>query len=413
MKPSFIIIPLLILSLSLLSDWYVLQGVKTIASRWSSPGIAKLLRTIYISLSTMILAGLFAGILSMSGKEAFTLLFRIFLNAFLVWTAARLVFILALSAEDLTRLIRGLVLLIQHKTFVLPPRHMAVSISAATLMLATILIFIHGIVVNKHNYKIRYETVIYPDLPESFDGITIVQISDFHAGSLTNIEAVQAGIEKIKALQPDILVFTGDMVNNLADEFAPFVDLFSAINPPLGKYAVLGNHDYGDYVPWKREEDKQKNLAKLIAFEEQAGFNVLLNEAVPVVLNSDTLYVAGVENWGHNFVKKGNLRQALQQLSPSDFIILLSHDPSHWDAEVKNHEYNIALTLSGHTHGFQFGIEIGKFKWSPVQLMYKSWAGLDEHRGRHRYINRGFGYIAFEGRVGIRPEITVIELKKQ
>jgi predicted MPP superfamily phosphohydrolase len=194
----------------------------------------------------------------------------------------------------------------------------------------------------------------------------------------------------------------------------PWIDTFNGLhNPTFGKYSVLGNHDYGEYINWPTQKEKADNFEAIKDLHRQIDFKLLLNENIKLRKGNEEIAVVGVENWGHNFKKAGDLSKATSGLEKNDFKILMSHDPSHWEYEVKNHENHYHLTLSGHTHGLQFGIEIpGFFKWSPVQYVYKQWAGLYENRGRYVYVNRGFGFHAYPGRVGIWPEITVIELKR-
>lgn len=212
----------------------------------------------------------------------------------------------------------------------------------------------------------------------------------------------------------DILLFTGDIVNAKADEMHPWIETFNRLNKPAyGKYSILGNHDYGAYLEWESEVEKEKNFIQIKDLHRQIDFKLLLNEHVKLKKGNDEITLIGVENWGKHFGQIGDLKKASEGVSPEDFKILMSHDPSHWEEEVKNHEKNVQLTLSGHTHGMQFGIEIpGFFKWSLAQYMYKQWAGLYENLGRYVYVNRGFGFHAYPGRVGIMPEITVIRLKK-
>ena len=272
----------------------------------------------------------------------------------------------------------------------------------------------YGIFEGKYNYKVIRQTLFFPDLPEAFEGMTITQISDVHSGSFDNPEKIEYAIDLINKQKSDILLFTGDLVNTLATEMHPWIDTFKKIETPkYGKYSVLGNHDYGEYVTWDTEELKQKNFEDIKDLHRQIDFKLLLNEHILLEKESDKVAIVGVENWGTHFKKLGDLDKASEGLSTEDFKILMSHDPSHWDVEVKNHKKNFHLTLSGHTHGMQFGIEIpGIVKWSLAQYVYKQWAGLYKEMGRYIYVNRGFGFHAYPGRVGIWPEITVLELKK-
>lgn len=273
---------------------------------------------------------------------------------------------------------------------------------------------IYGITVGKYNYKVIKQRIYFPDLPEEFDGFKITQISDVHSGSFDNPEKISYAIDLVNDQDSDMILFTGDIVNTHAKEMYPWIETFNKIKEhKYGKYAVLGNHDYGEYVTWPTEADKEANFKAIKSLYGQIGFQLMLNEHTYIEKGKDKLALIGVENWGHNFKKAGDINKAAAGVNQEDFKILMSHDPSHWDYEIKNHEKHFHLTLAGHTHGMQFGIEIpGYFKWSLAQYIYAQWAGLYENLGRYVYVNRGFGFHAYPGRVGIMPEITVIELKK-
>jgi predicted MPP superfamily phosphohydrolase len=273
---------------------------------------------------------------------------------------------------------------------------------------------VYGMTKGKYNYKVIRQTLFFPDLPDAFEGFTITQISDVHSGSFDNPEKINYAIDLVNQQKTDMILFTGDIVNTHAKEMHPWIETFNKIEDhEFGKYAVLGNHDYGEYVTWSNQKAKEENFQAIKDLYGQIGFKLLLNENVKIRKGNDEIALVGVENWGHNFKQAGDIDKASAGLNVDDFKILMSHDPSHWEYEVKNHPKNFQLTMSGHTHGFQFGIEIpGVFKWSPVQYIYKQWAGLYEEFGRYVYVNRGFGFHAYPGRVGIWPEITVFELKK-
>ena len=265
---------------------------------------------------------------------------------------------------------------------------------------------------NKYNYNLKKLSVNFTNLPQAFRGMKIVQISDIHSGSFSNKDAVKRGVEKIMQLQPDIILFTGDLVNNKADEMHDYIDVFNQLKAPHGVYSVLGNHDYGDYVQWESKQHKEDNLKALIETHGTLGWKILMNENVHIERDGDKIAILGVENWSakSNFPKYGNLARAYSGSEQVPFKILLSHDPSHWEAEVLSQYKDIDFVLSGHTHGMQFGVEIPGLKWSPVQYVYKHWAGLYESGNQRLYVNRGFGFIGYPGRVGILPEITLIEL---
>lgn len=265
---------------------------------------------------------------------------------------------------------------------------------------------------NKYRYDIKRIRLSFDNLPKAFKGLKVVQISDIHSGSLTNKEAVIKGVEKIMEEKPDLIVFTGDLVNNVADEMNGYMDVFDKLKAPMGVYSVLGNHDYGDYVKWDSKELKIANLERLKQIHAELGWRLLMNEQIVFEKDNDTIVLIGIENWSAKarFPKYGDLKKANKGAASHLFKILMSHDPSHWKAEVLNDHPDIDLMLAGHTHGMQFGVEIPGLKWSPVQYVYKEWAGLYEKGNQKLYVNRGFGFLGYPGRVGILPEITVIEL---
>ena len=273
---------------------------------------------------------------------------------------------------------------------------------------------IYGVTVGKYNFKVIKQRIFFPDLPDAFDGFTITHISDVHSGSFDNAEKINYAIDLINEQNSDMILFTGDIVNTAAKEMYPWIDTFNRIKKhEYGKYSVLGNHDYGEYVTWPTEQAKEENFEAIKNLYGQIGFKLMLNEHTFIQKGEDKIALVGVENWGHNFKQVGDLKKAAGTLKKEEFKILMTHDPSHWDRVVQHDDKNFHLTLSGHTHGMQFGIEIpGYFKWSLAQYVYKQWAGLYENLGRYIYVNRGFGFHAYPGRVGIMPEITVIQLKK-
>ena len=272
---------------------------------------------------------------------------------------------------------------------------------------------LYGITKGKYNYKILTYTLFFDDLPMEFDGYKITQISDIHSGSFDNKFKVEYGVKLINDQKSDVIMFTGDLVNSKTSEINPWKSTFSKLKAKDGVFSVLGNHDYGDYIKWPTEEAKKNNFSEMLKSQEEMGFQLLLNESRYIEKKDSRLAIIGVENWGKGFNKKGNLKKAISNIKSNDFKILLSHDPSHWEYEVLKEKMHFQLTLSGHTHGMQFGIEIpGVIKWSPAKWRYKFWAGLYESAGQYLNVNRGFGYLAFPGRVGIWPEISVITLKK-
>ena len=286
--------------------------------------------------------------------------------------------------------------------------------SGAIASFSLIVFLVYGVVFGKYHFKTRTVEVDIKNLPKAFDGFKVVQISDAHLGTFDSISGFNKGIEAIKATKPDLLLFTGDLVNNLATEAEPYIDYFKALKAKHGKFAILGNHDYADYMQWPNELDKKKNLERLHEIHSEMGFRLLDNEHVKIEKENETFYLAGIENWGlPPFPQYGDLEKALNNIPKNVPTLLMSHDPSHWDAQVKNHKHAIALTMSGHTHGMQFGIDLPFFKWSPVKFKYPKWAGLYSEGKKHLYVNRGFGFLGFPGRSGIRPEITELILRTE
>lgn len=329
----------------------------------------------------------------------------------------KLITIIFLFSEDIFRFISAVYqkLFGTSREFSLPTRRRFLSLLAlgvATLPFGALL---YGMYKGKYNFKVLKYTLEYEDLPEGFDGYQITQISDIHCGSFDNRKKITYAVNLINQQKSDVILFTGDMVNNKTEEMLPWAELFTTLDAPDGKYSIFGNHDYGDYIDWSSPEAKQQNLEDLKALQKNIGFDLLLNESRYLERNGDRLALIGVENWGRGgFKKAGDLKKAASKINKEDFKILLSHDPSHWEDEVIHDEYHYHLTLSGHTHGMQFGIEIpGVIKWSPVQWRYKYWAGVYEELGQRINVNRGFGFLGYPGRVGIWPEITVITLKKK
>lgn len=328
----------------------------------------------------------------------------------------KIVLTLVLFIEDVYRILSGFYNYVaqESKDEFLANRRKFVSQLGLGLAAIPFLSLIYGITIGKYNYKVIKQRIFFPDLPDAFDGFTITQISDVHSGSFDNPEKIAYAVDLINQQESDLVLFTGDIVNTHAKEMHPWIETFNKIkNPAYGKYSVLGNHDYGEYIQWPSQKEKNENFEAIKNLYGDIGFELLLNEHVFLEKDNQKLALIGVENWGHNFKKVGDINKASAGLTKDDFKIVMSHDPSHWDYEIKDHDKHFHLTLSGHTHGMQFGIEIpGVFKWSLAQYIYPQWAGLYERFGRYVYVNRGFGFHAYPGRVGIMPEITVIELKK-
>lgn len=273
---------------------------------------------------------------------------------------------------------------------------------------------IYGVTKGKYNFKVNTVRLSFENLPEAFDGFRIVQISDIHSGSFDNREAVLEGISMVNDQNADLILFTGDLVNNDSREIEPFIEDFKKLQAREGVYSVLGNHDYGDYKQWESETEKEENQKLLHRYQEEMGFKLLNNAGCSIGREGEEIGLFGVENWGNPpFPQRGDLDRSLSGNEHQPFKILMSHDPTHWNKQVISHPVHFDLTLSGHTHGMQFGVEIPGIKWSPIKYIYPQWAGLYQEAGQYLYVNRGFGFLGFPGRVGIWPEITVFELYRE
>jgi len=274
---------------------------------------------------------------------------------------------------------------------------------------------IHGMLRNAYNYKLHHHRIALPNLPESFNGLKIVQISDIHSGSFVSRSSVEKGVEMVNRQNPDIVLFTGDLVNYRASEMLPFIDVFNKIEAKEGVFSILGNHDYADYIRWSPGEEERghlENRKQIKEIHQSLGWNLLLNENRVLRRGNDSLAIIGSENWStRGFKTYGDMSKAYRGCEEANVKLLLSHDPSHWDGEILKKYPDIDITFCGHTHGAQFGVEIpGWLKWSPSQYLYKHWAGLYQEGRQYLYVNRGFGFIGYHGRIGILPEITVMEL---
>lgn len=334
----------------------------------------------------------------------------------LAFMAFNLVLIPFLFGEDIIRFAIATYdkLFGQKQEFNLSSRRKFVSSIAIGIAAIPFASLLYGMYQGRYNFRVLKHVLHFEDLPEAFDGYQITQISDIHSGSFDNREKIAYAVNLIKEQNSDAILFTGDMVNNKTTEMLPWKDLFSQLKPKDGVYSVLGNHDYGDYVDWNSSAEKAQNLEDLKNLQREMGYDLLLNESRFIERDGQRIAIVGVENWGKGgFKKSGDLKKAAQNIDKNDFKILMSHDPSHWDEVVIKDDYHYHLTLSGHTHGMQFGIEIpGWIRFSPIQWRYKHWAGIYKELGQYINVNRGFGYLGYPGRVGIWPEITVIELKK-
>ena len=330
----------------------------------------------------------------------------------LTWLIICLFVTLPLLLEDITRLIKAIFRKPTNAPRI-PSRRKFVSTLGWGLAAIPFASILYSIFKGKYNYKVWKYTLYFDNLPKAFDGYRITQISDIHCGSFDNYEKIRYGVELINSQKSDVILFTGDLVNNLANEVHNWKSLFATLQAPDGVFSIMGNHDYGDYSSWETPEAKQQNLEHLFQLQKQMGWQLLLNEYCYLERDGEKIALIGVENWGHGrFSKYGDLNKAMEGVNTEDFKILMSHDPTHWQEVVLPENKDIQLTLSGHTHGMQCGIEIpGWLKWSPSQYIYKYWGGMYEEGGKYLNVNRGFGYHAFPGRLGVWPEITVIELK--
>ena len=388
-------LPLIIL-IWLGTDLYFYQAVQTLVN-------SDALSWTYWLIDPLIMSGIIAAIFVQRGSRLQQNLISWMMGLMLLAFIPRLFSLPVLLIEDVSRPFRGF-----------PPR--TVLMSELTIGVAVVLSFLvlFGITRGRHFYRVRRETIYFPDLPEAFDGLTITQITDVHSGSFTNAAGVQRGLDLVNAQHSDIILFTGDLVNNKASEMDRWIPAFAGLAAPMGKFSVLGNHDYGDYIQWETPEAKHDNLSRLKQVHTGIGFHLLRNEAITLQKDGQSITLLGVENWGKGgFQKYGDLKKAAASVPDDAFKILMSHDPSHWEAVTLNHHQQIHLTLSGHTHGMQFGIELFGLKWSPVQYVYKQWAGLYRNEGRFLYVNRGFGFLGLKGRIGMWPEVAVITLNRK
>lgn len=407
---------ILIIATFFLIDLYTFKGIKDLVRGFAQTGAKKIFFTAYWSINiSLYIIWIYIIIKSrIPGAEIPYKFVFISFGVFLMFFVPKLIFISFVLINDVSNFVMGLFKPAQQQVAgELIGRSVFITYLGAIIASIPLFSLGWGMLIGRYKFKVHEKELSFASLPKSFDGLRIVQISDLHIGSFfKEYERVEKGLQMIRDLKPDMILFTGDMVNNTADEAEPWIENLKSIEAPMGKYSILGNHDYGDYVNWPSTEAKQTNLDKLIGIHKEMGFDILLNENRIFEKNGETFTLAGVENWGlPPFPQHGNLSEALNGSSDSDFQLLMSHDPSHWDAEVTKNS-SVDLTLSGHTHGMQFGVELGNIKWSPVKYKYPKWAGLYEEGDQKLYVNRGFGYIGYPGRVGIMPEITLITLKR-
>jgi len=396
---------LFIAAIFLFLEVYIFQAIRTLTDNfWIRLG--------YVILSLAIYSVLAYEITHFQRSDRSTVRAQISISLFLVFILPKVFIVLFLLVDDIFRTGGYLVgLTTKPAENFFPERRKFLSLIGLGLGGVLSALFIDGITFGKYRHTVRRVKVKFANLPKSFKGYKIIQISDVHSGSFSDPGKLQHAIDLINEQNPDLVLFTGDMVNNVADEFKPFIPLFSKIKAKDGKFAVLGNHDYGDYVKWNSKDEQKKNLDTLIDYQRQAGFDMLRNENRIIEKDGEKIYILGVENWGLKpFPQYGDIDKALENVPQDATKILMSHDPTHFDYVVKKHPKDIHLTLSGHTHGMQFGLDLKNIKWSPVQYRYPKWADLYESEGKMLYVNRGFGVLGYPGRVGVLPEITLFEL---
>ncbi len=398
----------------LLADFYLIKGVRFALKKWKFSQ-TRTFTNIYWSVSIILIAGIFMGILMKMGlgvRAAFMLLFFLLLFA-------KLLFLILMLADDLRRFIiwakqkrkradqpvkQPGIDAIPRSEFLLKAGLLAGSVPLAALT--------YGTISGVYDYRIKHRKLYLPNLPKAFDGIRLGQISDIHSGSFYNKKAVAGGVELLMKEKPDFIFFTGDLVNSKTDEMYGYQDIFSKVKAPLGVFSSLGNHDYGDYWGWDSEEAYTKNFQDMITTHKNLGWDLLRNENRRLKVDGEEIGILGVENWGSltRFQKRGRLDLAVKNTDDLPVKLLLSHDPSHWRAQVLQYP-DIDVMFAGHTHGMQFGIRTPNFQWSPIQYIYKEWAGLYREKGQQLYVNVGYGFLGYPGRVGILPEITIFELK--
>jgi len=403
------------LAIFLLIDVYVFQAVINVSKDWS-PVWKQVIRYGFWFPSLISVSGLLWWTFSDPYKGTDYLRIYILAGSAILYFS-KLFAVLFLFIDDFQRGVRWAVKYFSKDPTNLPGEAITRSefLSKAALVASAVPLglSVYGVITGAHDYRIKRITLKLPNLPKSFDGIRIGQLSDIHSGSFWNKTAVKGGVEMLMNEKPDLIFFTGDLVNNETAEVKNYIPIFEKIKAPLGVFSITGNHDYGDYHPWQSKEAKRKNFFDLIEAHKLLGYDLLMNEHRMIEQSGDKLAIIGIENWGAGrFSKYGKLDRAYSGTDEAAAKILLSHDPTSWDAIVRPNHKDIALTLSGHTHGFQFGVEIANFKWSPVQYIYKQWAGLYQEDNQYLYVNRGFGYLGYPGRIGMPPELTIIELKR-
>lgn len=392
-------------------DFYALQSFRSVVRNpWVTYG--------YIAISIVVFGNLIYQGYTLDRSSGINSGFYLAFAVFVLVYVPKLVLLVFMFGEDIFRLFEAAVNYFVSKSnessALFSSRRKFIGQLALGIAAIPFISILYGITKGKYNFKVLKYTLEFDDLPAAFDGYQVTQISDIHSGSFDNKEKINYAVNLVNEQASDVIMFTGDMVNSKSKEMRPWKSTFSKLKAKDGIFSILGNHDYGDYTRWPSDEAKAENFQELLDIQQEMGFDLLRNESRFIEKDGARLAIIGVENWGKGFKQKGDLTLASSKVEPNDFKILLSHDPSHWQYEVVKDPNHYHLTLSGHTHGMQFGIEIpGLIKWSPIKWRYKYWAGIYEKAGQYINVNRGFGFLAFPGRVGIWPEISVITLKKR
>lgn len=413
-----VLVFLSITGILLFLDWYVFSSLRFLTRSWSDAS-QKILGIIYWSIPLLSILSIVCVLYIFNDRLSYKLRTFIISAVFILYISKLISAILLLATDVINLLSRLYATLAKYVGANSEIVEETATISRSEFLTTTALAvgathvgaLTWGIISGAHDYRIRRLPLFLKNLPDKFHGLKLIQISDIHSGSFFNKTAVEGGVDMLLKEKPDIVFFTGDLVNNKAEELSAYFEIFKRIKAPLGVYSTLGNHDYGDYTSWPSEVAKMTNIKDLMKAHELMNWNLLMDEHKTITIENQSISILGIQNWGAGFSQYGNLEKALKNTEDLNTKLLLSHDPSHWRAQVLNHT-NIDASFSGHTHGMQYGVEIGDFKWSPVSLRYKEWAGLYTESDQQLYVNRGYGYLGYPGRLGILPEITVFELQK-
>ncbi len=415
----FLIIALVIFAL----DYYVWQAMK-IAFGGANGSTSKGVKYVYWGIFAVTIATLFLTFVIQPSFMGYKLRTFIFAGIFMIYIS-KILAVFFLIIDDVIRLFRWVVSFFMSfgsKNVAAEvgevasnsgiPRSEFLAKTALAVGGLNLGVLSFGVLTGAHDYRVHKIGLKLPNLPKAFEGMKVAQLSDIHSGSFYNQRAVKGGVNMLLEEKPDVVFFTGDLVNNEAKELVDYFDIFSKVKAPLGVFSILGNHDYGDYHPWKTEKEKADNFSDLTQAHKDMGWNLLLDEHRKLTVDNESIGILGMQNWGSgSFAKYGSLEKTMLNADEFDTKLLLSHDPSHWRAEVVG-KTDIDAVFAGHTHGLQFGIEIGDFQWSPIKYRYPEWAGLYKEGAQQIYVNRGFGFLGYPGRVGILPEITIFTLSR-